>query len=155
MSPSRPQPESLPPRRKCTLRIRESLVSNKDSIPALVRLIIRKIHKIEGMTELDQDFEIALYEALANAIEHGNRYDETRRVFLRVYGAPGWGVTILIRDEGEGFSPDNVPDPRDPEYLLREHGRGLFLMHRLMDHVEFRRGGCEVLLVKRANPQKN
>lgn len=151
MQPSDPSSALLPPRGLCTFRMRKSILSDSRSIPELVRETTRKISTLKGMKNLAQDFEIVLFEALANAIEHGNRYEENRLVFMRAYGAPGWGVSIVIRDEGEGFSPEKVPDPRDPEHLLREHGRGLFLMHQLMDRVEFRRGGREVLLIKRAS----
>ena len=57
-------------------------------------------------------------------------------------------MLILVRDQGNGFDPNKVPDPRDADRMHLHHGRGLFLMRALMDYVEFRRGGCEVLLYK-------
>ena len=58
-------------------------------------------------------------------------------------------LLILVRDEGTGFEPTDIPDPRCNDRVQLDHGRGLFLMHALMDHVEYRRRGREVLLFKR------
>jgi serine/threonine-protein kinase RsbW len=92
------------------------------------------------------DLEIALREALANAISHGNRLRPGRKVFLRCYGGPRAGIVIAVRDEGNGFDPDAVPDPRSADRRHLVHGRGLLLMRELMDGLEFRRGGSEVVL---------
>jgi len=56
---------------------------------------------------------------------------------------------VLVRDEGAGFEPAEIPDPRNNDRLQLDHGRGLFLMRALMDQVEYRRRGREVLLFKR------
>ena len=67
-------------------------------------------------------------------------------------GQPWAGRAWSVRDEGAGFDPDHVPDPRDKDRLHLQHGRGVFLMRELMDHVEYRKGGREVLLFKRCVP---
>lgn len=94
------------------------------------------------------DLEITLREALANAIIHGNGSEQAKRIFLRCYGAPDRDLLILVRDEGRGFDPEEVPDPRDPDRKHLNHGRGLLLMRELSDYVEFRRSGREVLIYK-------
>ena len=94
------------------------------------------------------DLEIALREALANAIAHGNGSRPGRKVFLRCYGGPRAGILIAVRDEGNGFDPDAVPDPRSVDRRQLAHGRGLLLMRELMDALEFRRGGTEVVLFR-------
>jgi serine/threonine-protein kinase RsbW len=94
------------------------------------------------------DLEIALREALANAMVHGNERRARKRVFLRCYGDPTGGILIAVRDEGPGFDPGSVPDPREADRKQLEHGRGLFLMRSLMDHVEYRKAGREVVLFK-------
>ena len=53
-----------------------------------------------------------------------------------------------MRDEGQGFEPDDVPDPRGADRMHLHHGRGVFLMRQLMDQCEYRKGGTEVLLYK-------
>jgi serine/threonine-protein kinase RsbW len=102
-----------------------------------------------GCVEDDSmDIEIALREALANAIAHGNDYKTAKRVFLRCYGSPGNDLVVIVRDEGEGFDPEQVPDPRNVDRRLLNHGRGLLLMRKLMDRVEYRKDGREVLIYK-------
>jgi len=96
------------------------------------------------------DVEISLREALANAVIHGNRSRPDKRVSLRCYGDPAWGILIVIRDEGKGFDPNELPDPRSAERLQLPHGRGVFLMHKLMDRAAHRKGGREVILYKQA-----
>jgi serine/threonine-protein kinase RsbW len=95
------------------------------------------------------ELEIALREALANAVLHGNQADETKRVLVRAYCDPGQGFVIAVRDEGPGFDPTQVPDPRGEDRLHLSHGRGIFLMRELMDHIEHRKGGREVVLFKK------
>ena len=94
------------------------------------------------------DLEIAVREAMANAIQHGNGTRPRRKIFLRCYGGPDVGIFILVRDQGNGFDPDAVPDPRRADRMHLHHGRGLLIMRGLMDHVEYRKGGREVLLFR-------
>ncbi len=96
----------------------------------------------------------ALREALANAVRHGNRSDPGRKVLVD-FNVEDCTVSIRIEDEGEGFDPKAVPDPTDPENLLRPNGRGIFYMQQFMNHVEFGRGptgGTSVLMVKQLQP---
>jgi serine/threonine-protein kinase RsbW len=91
--------------------------------------------------------ELALAEALANAIIHGNRMDPDKRVFVRCCCDPGTGVTIVVRDAGRGFAPREIPDTVEVE---SEHGRGIFLMKFCMDDVSFEKEGTEVHMRKAA-----
>ncbi|MDX1503112.1 MAG: ATP-binding protein [Thermoanaerobaculia bacterium] len=91
---------------------------------------------------------LALREAVANGVVHGNREAPEKRVEvdLRVRG----GEAILqVGDQGPGFDPDEVPDPLAPENLLRPSGRGIFLMRRMMDEVEFHFNGVGTRVVMR------
>lgn len=95
---------------------------------------------------------MALREALANAIKHGNKLNPEKRVHVGVRIEPGRELRIEIEDEGEGFSPTDVGDPTTPENLLRESGRGIFYIRHFMDAVHFspgERGGTRVELVKK------
>lgn len=84
-------------------------------------------------------------EAVTNAIEHGNRGDETRsvEVWLKVEGRV---AEVTVEDEGEGFRPENVENPLAPEHLLDDGGRGVFLMGELADEVSWSKGGRSVTL---------
>lgn len=125
------------------------------TVPADVKRISPLVEEVMGVVRdlgcaegRETDIEIALREALANAVIHGNRSAPDKRVSLRLYGSPDRGLFIAVRDEGEGFDPDNVPDPRSTDRLELPHGRGLFLMRALMDHASHRKGGREVVLWK-------
>lgn len=96
----------------------------------------------------------ALREALANAVRHGNQSEPGRKVRVE-YSVDGCTVSIRIEDEGEGFDPAAIPDPTDPENLLRPSGRGIFYMQQFMNQVEFSRtptGGTSVLMVRKLQP---
>jgi serine/threonine-protein kinase RsbW len=94
------------------------------------------------------DLKLAAQEAVVNAVEHGNDCDETKKVHVHCE-ATGNVITLVVRDEGPGFDPAQVPDPTLPENILREHGRGLFLMRNLCDEVRFNAKGNEITIVKR------
>lgn len=93
---------------------------------------------------------MALREALANAIKHGNEQNLTKRVHLEM-DVVGDTLEIRIQDEGEGFDPGKVEDPLAPENRLKTSGRGIFYMKTFMDDVRFRQlegGGMEIVLKK-------
>jgi serine/threonine-protein kinase RsbW len=97
----------------------------------------------------------ALREAAANAIRHGNRQDPEKSVLidLRIHDGE---VLIRVEDEGEGFDIDAIPDPTDPDYLLRPSGRGIFYMRQFMTGVTFSRspgGGTVVEMTRRLEPE--
>lgn len=93
--------------------------------------------------------ELALREALSNAMLHGNRADASKLVHVRCHCECGSGVCFVVRDQGQGFDPNKVPDPLAFENLGAEHGRGIHLMKLAMDEVSFQRGGTEVHLRKK------
>jgi len=96
----------------------------------------------------------ALREAVANAVRHGNRENPDASVRVEIdVGAEE--VRIRVADEGEGFDPSELPDPTDPEHLLRSSGRGIFYMRQFMNRVDFRRGptgGTIVDMSRRLDP---
>ena len=93
---------------------------------------------------------LALREALANAIKHGNRLNPARRVEVEMLLA-GDEMVLQVADEGEGFDPEALKDPLAPENRFRIDGRGIFYMRRFMDRVEFnfRPGGGTVVTMKK------
>jgi serine/threonine-protein kinase RsbW len=108
---------------------------------------------------LDEDslhwVSVAIRESVINAIKHGNRNDANKHVFVEFETATKADVpelAIRIRDEGEGFDPELVANPLDPENLLKSSGRGIFLIRNFMDDVQLRRapeGGMEIRMVKK------
>jgi serine/threonine-protein kinase RsbW len=111
---------------------------------------------------LDEDslhwVSVAIRESVINAIKHGNRNDTAKRVFVEFETATRADVpelAIRIRDQGEGFDPEQVANPLDAENLLKSSGRGIFLIRNFMDDVQLQRapeGGMEIRMVKRVQP---
>jgi serine/threonine-protein kinase RsbW len=112
------------------------------------------------LTGLDDDalhwVAVAVRESVINAIKHGNGGDQQKQVhvdFTPLDASAPRGIAIRVRDEGPGFDPDHVPDPLAPENLLKNSGRGIFLIRSFMDEVALQRaaeGGMEIVMVKRA-----
>jgi serine/threonine-protein kinase RsbW len=90
---------------------------------------------------------LALEEAIMNAIRHGHHYDRNKSVHLRYRVTPEC-VLAEIEDEGPGFDPGAVPDPRAPENIEREGGRGLLLMRSYMTWVRYNEQGTCVTMCK-------
>ena len=109
--------------------------------------------EIAAKSGFDEDdcgrISMAVREATVNAILHGNRFDPAKRVTLAFQSTPD-AVTVAVRDEGAGLDPSTVPDPLAPENLLRESGRGIFLIRAFMDEVHFRdlSPGNEITMIK-------
>lgn len=90
---------------------------------------------------------LAITEATTNAIIHGNKNNQLKMVRIFVY-VDGSNLTVIIKDEGKGFDPSIVPDPTDPENLLKDSGRGLYLMRVYMDGLTYNQttDGTEAIL---------
>ena len=88
---------------------------------------------------------IALTEAVNNAINHGNKLNPEKKVYLNMETMVG-GVQFTIKDQGSGFDYTNIPDPTLPENLEKLNGRGVFLMRSLADIVAFEGNGAIVKL---------
>ncbi len=106
---------------------------------------------LRGKEEL---VELALREAVSNAMLHGNRLDARKLVHVRCCCEDTEGVFIVVRDQGLGFDPNNVPNPLAVENLEAEHGRGIHLMKLAMDEVSFERGGTEVHIRKESGNEQ-
>lgn len=94
--------------------------------------------------------DMAVREAVANAVKHGNQLDETKLVEIS-FSNLNRGFEVTIRDYGKGFEVDEVPDPTNPENLLKANGRGILFMRNFMDEVEWfqhPQGGTVVKMCK-------
>jgi len=98
---------------------------------------------------------VAVRESVINAIKHGNRGDADKRVFVEFDARTAADVpelSVLVRDQGHGFDPDQLSDPLAPENLLKASGRGIFLIRNFMDDLQIERiagGGMSIRLTKR------
>ena len=96
------------------------------------------------------DIKLCLEEALINAIKHGNRLDKSLKVKID-YNLGDDTFKVTITDEGEGFDYKHIPDPTLEENLQELKGRGIFLIRRLMDEVQFNERGNSITMVKFLN----
>ena len=122
----------------------------------LINSKIENLRKVEKLVdELSAEYNIstdiygnvliAVLEAANNAILHGNKLDEAKMVKINM-GITNDILTFRIEDEGPGFDYKNVPDPTAPENIENVNGRGIFLMEKLSDKMEFTRNGATVEL---------
>jgi len=96
---------------------------------------------------------MSVREAVTNAIQHGNKLDLSKTVDIRFEVMPD-KLSISVKDQGNGFKADDIPNPLAAEHLLKPSGRGIFYIRTFMDEVEFRplsQGGMEVYMVKKVS----
>ena len=124
------------------------LHSTRDSVNQVTDVLSEACEKLDLPEEAAFDIKLAVQEAVVNAVEHGNRCDENKMVHVS-FEAGSDAVTVVVRDEGEGFDPCCIPDPTLPENILREHGRGIFLMRNLCDEIRYNGKGNEITIVKK------
>jgi serine/threonine-protein kinase RsbW len=122
--------------------------------------VLERLSDVEKITEefadryhlTDDDGDnlaIAITELANNAIIHGNKFDPAKQVTISFYFERGL-ISVYIKDSGKGFDPTSIGNPLEPENLLKESGRGIFILRSIMDEVEFRSGdtGTEVKITK-------
>lgn len=138
---------------KLALRFRESIPSTFEALEEVLENLMALARDIKCQGEHLHEVELALREALVNAVIHGNRSDPGKSVIVSCFCQPNRGMLLVVQDEGPGFDPRKIPDPTGADCLLRTHGRGLFLMRRTMDHVRISHSGRRVTLLKRLPPR--
>jgi len=126
---------------------RLSIASTPKSV-SRVETFLKKVNRTLHLDEiLFHKLMISLTEAVNNAIIHGNKSTPSKRVHVQCEILPGW-LVVIVEDQGRGFNPERILNPLKKENILRESGRGIFLMKTLMDKVEFEshRSGMQVRL---------
>lgn len=101
--------------------------------------------------EITFAIDLAIRESVANAIKHGNKFDDSKMVQLKLASTPE-GLEVTVRDYGSGFEIEKIPDPTNPENLLKNDGRGILFMRSFMDEVEWENpvdGGVMVKMLKK------
>ena len=136
--------------RSSILEIDSWMPSKIQAISPLVDRLMRLIEGSQCLPGQEFDVELALREALENAVVHGNQEDPDTKVHLRCRCQPGKEISIVVTDQGKGFDFKKTVGngiTTDPD---SEHGRGIQLMKAYMDDVHYERGGSEVHMRKRA-----
>ncbi|MBP7216502.1 MAG: ATP-binding protein [Candidatus Omnitrophica bacterium] len=129
------------------MHIIQTLSSRLESIPAYTQFLTEQLAAYSLSEEQLFDLKLALQEALVNAIKHGNKFNPALSVEVAVE-ASEQSITISVHDQGEGFNVEHIPDPTDGANLSKTSGRGLFLIRKLMDQVEFFDCGRGIKMIK-------
>jgi serine/threonine-protein kinase RsbW len=148
---------STPALSRCEFEANDLLVKVDMTLPADVNAISPVIERVmEIVTQMgcaagrEFEIELAMREALANAIEHGGKHDPSKQIECCVACDHTRGMLIVVRDPGEGFDPASIPSPVVGQNIFSTGGRGIYLINQLMDEVRFERGGTEIHM--RAHP---
>ena len=142
-----PEHDFVPDKLKVRLRI--TLAADRSAVEPVVAQVMETVHEIECADGKESDIELAVHEALANAVIHGAKEDPSKTVECLVACDEERGILIVVRDPGPGFNPEAIPTCTVGENVFSNHGRGIFLINQLMDEVKFRKNGTEIHMVKR------
>jgi serine/threonine-protein kinase RsbW len=132
--------------RDLVLKFQKRLEGRKEAIPPFVDEIMKIVEAAGCATGREREVEVAVIEALANAVVHGCKNDPSKTIECCVACGAGHGVVIVIRDPGTGFNPAAIPSPVKGQNLFSTHGRGVFLINQLVDEVRYEKGGTEIRL---------
>lgn len=134
---------------KLIMKLRVSLSAERKAVDPVVRNVMEIVRDMQCATGKEDDIELALTEALANAVVHGAKEDASKTVECIVACDEQRGMLIMVRDPGPGFDPKSIPNPCNGSNIYSNHGRGIFLINQLMDEVAFHKNGTEIHMVKR------
>jgi serine/threonine-protein kinase RsbW len=129
--------------------LRRSIPSSTDDGAELMQELMAKLEQCEWIQEHLFGVNLAVEEALVNAIKHGNHEEPDKMVHVEFYLSDD-RFSARIADEGDGFDPADVPDPTADENLDRPGGRGIMLMRNFMSRVQYNDVGNEVVMEKLA-----
>ena len=125
-----------------------SMPATAESITTITSAISEILECLEIPEQKRFEIDLAVQEALANAVVHGCEGDASKIIRCRLNGDDTGHIVISVTDPGPGFKPEAVPDPKRAEGLYGDHGRGVYLIRQLMDEVQFERGGSEIKMWK-------
>ena len=128
-----------------------TLPSRIEAVNEAASAVARILGELGANEQLMFGIDMAIREAVTNAVVHGNKQDDSKQVRVEIKSSPE-ELEISVRDEGPGFNPTEVPDPTTAENLMKTSGRGIFFMRNFVDEVEWLTppgGGTTVKLTKR------
>jgi len=134
---------------KLDLKLSVTLAADRDAVDPVVRSVMKVVREMNCAPGREDDIELALTEALANAVVHGAKNDPSKIIECDVASDAQHGMLIVVRDPGAGFDPTKIADPCQGENIYASHGRGIYLINQLMDEVQFHKNGTEIHMLKR------
>lgn len=129
-------------------RIEFEIPSRIDCMHEVLSYLIERTAHLGIIKPTTSNIFVALDEAIANAIKHGNKNDADKRIHI-IADITAEEAIFTITDEGEGFDLHSLPNPTDPDYIMRPCGRGVMLIYHIMDEVRYNTRGNQIVMVKR------
>jgi serine/threonine-protein kinase RsbW len=134
---------------KLILKLSIQMSADHNAVDSVVQSIMEVVAEMECAGDKETAIELALTEALANAVVHGAKADPSKVIECDVACDENHRMLIVVRDPGEGFDPSNIPNPVMGENLYSSHGRGIYLINQLMDEVKYLKNGTEIQMIKK------
>ncbi|MDM7997733.1 MAG: ATP-binding protein [Acidobacteriota bacterium] len=135
---------------KLLVKLDETLPGTVEAIGPFIEKVMAVIREMGCAAGREFEIELALNEALDNAIEHGSANDPSKQIQCCVACDHQRGMLIVVRDPGRGFDPASVPSPIVGQNIFSTGGRGIYLINQMVDAVHFEKGGTEIHM--RVNP---
>jgi len=129
------------------VKIKTFIENDSHLLKEISREVTDELRSLGTHEGLIFDIQVAMEEALRNAMIHGNKFDPQKKVSVEAE-VVGGKVRVCVEDEGAGFVSSNVPNPTDEENILKTSGRGVYMINHLMDEVKYENGGRRVVMVK-------
>lgn len=117
---------------------------------AILDYLMKRVEKVGIVNAENSNLFIALDEAFVNAVKHGNKFDAGKLVKVSAE-VSSVEARFTVEDEGEGFDVSAIPDPLDPENLFKTSGRGVLIIHNVMDEVKYNERGNRIEMIKKAD----
>ena len=130
--------------KRLIMRLSLTLKAEFSEVPPVVERVMDVVRSMQCSEGKEAEIQISLSEALINAIDHGCGQDPEKEVQLCVACDESRGMLLVVRDPGEGFDPESIPNPSVGLNIYQERGRGIYLINQLMDEVHYENGGTTI-----------
>jgi serine/threonine-protein kinase RsbW len=147
--PEEPRSSFVVDAAKLSAKLSVTFLADRNAVDSVVRSVMNVVREMKCVPGNEDDIELALTEALANAVVHGAKSDPSKLIECDVACDEQQGILIVVRDPGEGFDPAKIANPCEGENLYSNHGRGIYLINQLMDDVQFHKNGTEIRMLKK------
>jgi len=134
---------------KLILKLSVTLLADRSAVDPVVQSVMNVVRETHCASGREDQIELALSEALSNAVVHGAHSDPSKVIECDVACDEEQGMLIVVRDPGTGFDPSKLSNPCVGENIYSNHGRGIYLINQLMDEVKFHKNGTEIHMIKR------
>lgn len=130
----------------------KEIASDPDLMPEVEQFVLDVAAEVGLNQNKYNNIALAVSEAISNSIKHGNKNDKSKKVSIKIK-VEDEKMIVSLKDEGTGFDPNIIPDPTQPENILKESGRGVHIMRSLLDDLKFNftPNGTEIILIINLN----